>query len=165
MRHELPRYTRGNYWMTRLSNYCQQFVVPRCSSLIPAGSVEATSLASIKEVVLGFHPALSWRSIECMSHRFGKSVGFRKAPLANSIGSFMPKVCWIGWYLVLCTRVFIWPFGSRGSATKLCWLLPSYGTTSRSMVKSPSEECHGSRICGVAMVVRVFVSMWNWLDD
>jgi hypothetical protein len=28
---------------------------------------------------------------------------------------------------------------------KLCWLLPSCGTSSRSMVKSASGECHGSR--------------------
>jgi hypothetical protein len=40
---------------------------------------------------------------------------------------------------------FSWPFGLRGSAVKLCWLLPSCVTISCFMMKSVSGECYGSR--------------------
>lgn len=43
------------------------------------------------------------------------------------------------------THVFLWPFGFRGSAWKLCWLLPSWDTLSRSMVKLVGGECPRSQ--------------------
>jgi hypothetical protein len=46
--------------------------------------------------------------------------------------------------------VFLFDFGFRGSAAKLCWLLPSCDTISHSMVKSASIECHGSRVLGTS---------------
>jgi hypothetical protein len=60
----------------------------------------------------------------------------------------MPGDCWIGWDLVLSTRVFVWPFGFKGSAAKLHWLLPSYDMISHSIVKSASGECHRCRVLG-----------------
>jgi hypothetical protein len=83
-------------------------------------------------------------------YRFGRSDVFRKAPPVNFTGCVMPGDCWIGWVSVRYIRVFIWPFGFRGSAMKLCWLLPSCDTTSRSMVKSASGEYYWCRVLGTS---------------
>jgi hypothetical protein len=80
----------------------------------------------------------------------GRSDVLRKAPPANFNEIIMPEDCWIGWDSIGHTRVFIYPFGFRGSATKLCWLLPSCDMISRSMVKSASEECHGCQVLGTS---------------
>jgi hypothetical protein len=63
---------------------------------------------------------------------------------ANFTRRFMHGDCWISWDMVVCTHVFLWPFGFRGSVVKLCWLLPSWGRLSRSIVKSAGGKCHES---------------------
>ena len=72
-----------------------------------AGGVGIVGSALNKDVVLGF---LSRQDEDYRMHvsiDLAGSVGFRKAPPANSIGRFMPGDCWIGWYSGGRTHVFI----------------------------------------------------------
>jgi hypothetical protein len=46
----------------------------------------------------------------------------------------MPGDYWFGRDSVVRTHIFLWPFGFRGSASKLRWLLISWSTLSCFMV-------------------------------
>jgi hypothetical protein len=52
----------------------------------------------------------------------------------------MPEDCWIWWNSVVRTRVFIWPFSFRGSASKLCMFL----------FYDAGRECHERRDLGTS---------------
>jgi hypothetical protein len=60
-----------------------------------------------------------------------------------------------------CTPMFLWLFGFRGSILKICRLLITWNMLSRSM--GLAENVIEGEICGLAMVVSIFVAMRNWL--
>ena len=115
----------------------------------------------IKAVVLVSYSRRDEDLPEAGPRRSGWTVVFRKAPPANSTGRLVPGDCWIGWYSIVRTRVFLWPFGFRGSASKLCWLLISWSTLSHSMVLAENDV--EGEIGGMALVVRIFLVKRNWL--
>jgi hypothetical protein len=96
----------------------------------------------IKEVVLGFLLAPRWRSARCVSPSIWLDGRVPEGSTDEFQWWLMPGDCWIGWYSVVRTHTFIWSFGFRGSASKLCWLLISWSTFSFHDV---GGKWHGSR--------------------
>ena len=100
-------------------------LVDPSDAAVPAGSSLAASgpaRLKIMAVVLGSYSRRDDDLPDVGPHRSGWTVVFRKPPPANSTGRPMPGDCWIGWYSIVRTHVLLWPFGFRGSVSKLRWL-------------------------------------------
>jgi hypothetical protein len=65
------------------------------------------SFCLIMVVVLGFLFCEDGDFLEVDLFTSGQSGEFRKAPPANVTMHFMSGVCWISWYLIMCTHAFI----------------------------------------------------------
>jgi hypothetical protein len=110
-------------------------------SSTPAGSVGVAGLDRIIAPVLGFLSCQDKYMSDACLHWSGCSGVFQKAPSTNSVMRFMPGDFWIGWDSVVRTHIFIWPFGFRGNASKLCWLLILWRMFS---FHGAGRECHGN---------------------
>jgi hypothetical protein len=157
-------YWAGPYERTLQRNECTVARV-RYRADSPAGSVGATSSALIKEAVLGFHPVINWWSTGCLSHRWWKC----RVPKV-----FGNELCWALHTWSLLDRMVFGPVHSCFLSGRLVLegaqrsSACCYHHVVRLLVpwwSQLAENVMDAEICGLAMVVRVFVAMWIWLGD
>jgi hypothetical protein len=106
---------------------------------------------------------------DASAHWSGLNGVFRKASPASSTGHIISGDCWFRRDSVVCTHVFLWPFGFIGSASKLHWLLISW---SMSSFHCADGECHGywdlrTSNDGLSLVDKWELAWWfvTWSSD